>query len=184
MYRGSTSLPRVWNDKWQPIRLNLRFLSQVGVKFFFTETLKVCRVIYKQSNPLKTRTSIARFYICLLSNYICQYFQLNNAGKKPFLTWVRTKHGPGVHGPPLWTGSMDHFHGPGPWTPCHGPGPWTVFFIFIRRFCTRSMDNQKQKYSQNRFDRTLSTNAHDWSQIFSCAYMTYTLLAHVQSQDC
>ena len=27
------------------------------------------------------------------------------------------------HGPPLWTGSMDHFHGPGPWTPCHGPGP-------------------------------------------------------------
>ena len=29
---------------------------------------------------------------------------------------VRTKHGPGVHGPPLWTGSMDHFHGPGPWT--------------------------------------------------------------------
>ena len=45
---------------------------------------------------------------------------------------VRTKHGPGVHGPPLWTGSMDHFHGPGPW-------------IFIRRFCTRSMDTQKQK---------------------------------------
>ena len=41
---------------------------------------------------------------------------------------VRTKRGPGVHGPPLWTGSMDHFHGPGPWTPCHGPGPWTVFF--------------------------------------------------------
>ena len=26
---------------------------------------------------------------------------------------ARTKHGPGVHGPPLWTGSMDHFHGPG-----------------------------------------------------------------------
>ena len=22
-------------------------------------------------------------------------------------SWVRTKHGPGVHGPPLWTGSMD-----------------------------------------------------------------------------
>ena len=58
---------------------------------------------------------------------------------------VRTKHGPGVHGPPLWTGYMDHFHGPGPWTPCHGPGPCTVFFIFIRRFCTRSMDTHKQK---------------------------------------
>ena len=23
--------------------------------------------------------------------------------------------------PPLWTGSMDHFHGLGPWTPYHGP---------------------------------------------------------------
>ena len=50
---------------------------------------------------------------------------------------VRTKHGPGVHGPPLWTGSMDHFHGPGPWTPCHGPGPWTVFLIM--------RNEQKQK---------------------------------------
>ena len=46
---------------------------------------------------------------------------------------VRTKHGPGVHGPPLWTGSMDHFHGPGPWTPCHGPGPWTVIFYFYKK---------------------------------------------------
>ena len=27
---------------------------------------------------------------------------------------------------------MDHFHGPGPWTPCHGPGPWTVFFYFYK----------------------------------------------------
>ena len=70
-------------------------------------------------------------------------------------SWVRTKHGPGVHGPPLWTGSMDHVHGPGPWTPCHGPGPWTVFFIFIRiRFCTRSMDTQKQKYSRTPLFRT------------------------------
>ena len=50
------------------------------------------------------------------------------AGGVTYPMWVRTKHGPGVHGPPLWTGSMDHFHGPGPWTPCHGPGPWTVFF--------------------------------------------------------
>ena len=40
-------------------------------------------------------------------------------------------------------GSMDPLFGPGPWTPCHGPGPWTFFFIFIRRFCTRSMDTPK-----------------------------------------
>ena len=93
--------------------------------------------------------------------------------------WVRTKHGP-----PLWTGSMYHFHGPGPWIPCHGPGPWTVFFIFIRKFCTRSMDTQNRNSAKKRFDETLSTNAHDWSQIFSCVYMKYTLLTHVQSQDC
>ena len=41
---------------------------------------------------------------------------------------VRTKHGPGVHGPPLWARSTDRFHGLGPWTPCRGPGPWTLFF--------------------------------------------------------
>ena len=42
-------------------------------------------------------------------------------------TWTRGPWTP--TGPPLWTGSMDHFRGPGPWTPCHGPGLlWTVFF--------------------------------------------------------
>ena len=39
--------------------------------------------------------------------------------------WERTKHGPLVHGPPLWTGSMD---------PLHGPGPWTPYFLFIFLF--------------------------------------------------
>ena len=39
---------------------------------------------------------------------------------RPMEKRVRTKHGPGVHGPLLCTGSMDHFRGPGPWTPCHG----------------------------------------------------------------
>ena len=46
------------------------------------------------------------------------------------INWVRTKHGTGVHGHPLWIGSMDHFHGPGPWTPCHRPGPWTFFYLY------------------------------------------------------
>ena len=35
---------------------------------------------------------------------------------RPSCNRVRTKHGPGVHEPPPWTGSIDHFHGPGPWT--------------------------------------------------------------------
>ena len=56
---------------------------------------------------------------------------------------------PVQRGGPWTPGHAGHagpwFHGPGPWTPCHGPGPWTVFFTFIRRFCTRSMDTQKQK---------------------------------------
>ena len=83
-----------------------------------------------------------------------------------------------------WTPSLDRVHGPLSWTGSMDSLSWTrsmdSFLIFIRRFCTRSMDTQKQKI----VPVTLSTNAHDWSQIFSCAYMTYTLLAHVQSQDC
>ena len=58
-------------------------------------------------------------------------FKRQQAGARG--SWVRTKHGPGVHGPLLWTGSMDHFHGPGPWTRYHGPGPWTVFFYFYKK---------------------------------------------------
>ena len=45
-------------------------------------------------------------------------------------TWTRGPWTPTldrVHGPLSWTGSMDHFHGLGPCTPCHGPGPWTLF---------------------------------------------------------
>ena len=35
----------------------------------------------QKTNPLKTRSSIARFYFCLLSS--CQYSQLNNAEENP-----------------------------------------------------------------------------------------------------
>ena len=50
-------------------------------------------------------------------------------------TGESTKHGPLVHGPPPWTGSMDRVHqnmdlvhGP----PNHGPGPWTPYFYKLR----------------------------------------------------
>ena len=50
-----------------------------------------------------------------------------------------TKHGPLVHGPPPWTGSIDRVHGPGPskygqgpWTPFHGPGTWTPYTYKLR----------------------------------------------------
>ena len=50
-------------------------------------------------------------------------------------------------------GSMDPLVGPGPWTtfmdPVHGPPVMDQvheqFFIFIGRFCTRSVDTQRQK---------------------------------------
>ena len=44
---------------------------------------------------------------------------------KSYVEGERTKHGPLVHGPPLWTGSMD---------PLHRPGPWTPYFLFIFLF--------------------------------------------------
>ena len=54
-------------------------------------------------------------------------------------TWTR--------GP--WTPSLDRGHGPLLWTGSMDPLSWTrsmdSFLIFIRRFCTRSMDAQKQK---------------------------------------
>ena len=70
-----------------------------------------------------------------------------------------------------WTrGLWDPYFGPGPWTPCHGSDPWTLF-----------SNNECQNI---RFDKKLSTDARDCSQIFSCAYMTYILLANVQLQEC
>ena len=65
--------------------------------------------------------------------------------------------------------------------PSFGPGPWT-----------RSMDtslkkremNKKRNSAKIRFDKNLSTDARNCSQIFSCAYMMYTLLANVQLEDC
>ena len=45
------------------------------------------------------------------------------------------------------------------------PDPWTL---------------KNRNSAKKRFDNTLSTNARDLLQIFSCAYITYTLLAHVQ----
>lgn len=79
--------------------------------------------------------------------------------------------------PPLWTGSIDHFHGPGPWTPCHEPRPWTLFY-----FCGKVLDRvhghslfnimrneQKQKLCKNKIKNKTSTTTKmpDWSVIFT-----------------
>ena len=44
--------------------------------------------------------------------------------------------------------------------------------------------NKNRNSAKIRLDKKLSTDESDCSQIFSCAYMTYTLLVNVQSQDC
>ena len=71
-----------------------------------------------------------------------------------FTKWVllrvRTKHGPGVHGPPPWTGSMDHFHGRIPWTTfmdrVHGP---PVMDQVHGQFFEIMRNEQKQKQCKN-----------------------------------
>ena len=51
-----------------------------------------------------------------------------NVSRNAFLNWESTKHGPLVHGPPPWTGSMKIWTGP--WTPfmdrVHGPPIFTT----------------------------------------------------------
>ena len=44
-----------------------------------------------------------------------------NSPRPPTITWESTKHGLSVHGPLVWTGSMDSLYGPGPWN----LAPWT-----------------------------------------------------------
>ena len=56
---------------------------------------------------------------------------------------------------------MDHFPGPGPWTPCHGPGPWTVSFLFLSEgFAPGPWTLKNRNSAKKRFDETLLTNAH------------------------
>ena len=110
----------------------------------------------------------------------------------------------GVRREPFRTGEDKTWtRGPSP-SPLFGPGPRTTimdlvhwhFVKFYRKVLHRvhehsflnseSWTNTEKKTTTTttRFDETLSTDAHDWLQIFSCGYMTYTLLAHVQSRDC
>ena len=51
-----------------------------------------------------------------------------------------TKHGPQVHGPPLWTGSMDPFM-----DPVHGPPLWTTPY-FIKLQAENSADEREKRY--------------------------------------
>ena len=76
---------------------------------------------------------------------------------------------------------MDPLFGPGPWTTfmdrVHGPPVMDQVpgqFFLLERFAPGQWTLKNRNSAKKRFDETLSTNAYDWSQIFSCGYMTYT----------
>ena len=66
-------------------------------------------------------------------------------GEKPWERGCRfngtyTKHGPQVHGPPLWTRSMDPFM-----DPVHGPPLWTTPY-FVKLQAEKSSEEREKPY--------------------------------------
>ena len=88
--------------------------------FFSLKTVK--RMLY--SGYVLLRYVLIYLSIFFLFQFSLDIFTIKAWFRHRTFHGVRTKHEPGVHGPPVWTGSMDHFH---------GPGPWTVFFNFCKK---------------------------------------------------
>ena len=89
-------------------------------------------VFYQQINTLAGSRTNLKFSITRVPRVLFEFLTHSAASaciNMPVRTY--TKHGPPVHEPPLWTRSMDHPCGPGPWTtpvdPVHGP-PLKKFF--------------------------------------------------------
>ena len=101
----------------------------------------------KHANTRKVSACFLRLHVCDVIQFRDDHARMRIKGHLVSLARLRrilygesTKHGPLVHGPPPWTGSMDRVHqhmdrvhGPpfmdrvhGP--PYHGPGPWTPYF--------------------------------------------------------
>ena len=65
---------------------------------------------------------------------------------------------------------MDHFHGPGPWTPCHGPGPWTVFLFLYEGFAPGPWTLKTEivpKKDLMRHCRPMHTTDHKYLVVFT-----------------
>ena len=120
----------------------LQFVMRQGVpdnRFNVCEELTFSRTFRKNSTERNKQDLNSQLNDIFITNQ-CYSFHIKDQGiiqmklmqllqhRQHRSKRVRTKRGPGVHGPPLWTRSMDHFHGLGPWTPCHGPGPGILFF--------------------------------------------------------
>ena len=118
------------------LRNTEQLLSSLGLFFYKVGSLDECNaelanygpenfssritLKMKRAKKLLLKSTTSRCLHFQVSSILFQFchdcmlsFALSTLG---LLLRVRTKHGPGVHGPPPWTGSMDHFHGPGPWT--------------------------------------------------------------------
>ena len=95
------------------------FLLQTCTRAVLSRLFSILSRYWISNHHAKTKgKGMCENYVCkqpedMRAAYIC-----NNVVSG----WERTKQGPLVHGPPLWTGSMD---------PLHGPGPWTPIFLFI-----------------------------------------------------
>ena len=74
------------------------FWEKFFLKFVFSECNFTCVFI--------------SFFICQSTFFILLIFSAEYFSR----FWTYTKHGPQVHGPPLWTRSMDHLFRPDPWT--------------------------------------------------------------------
>ena len=103
------------SDKWLACELRLMSLVWIGGKILATAIHEPAgsRIRHQNLSRIRTSQSASRQMSdgkALIWNSIL------------WLLWIqRTKHGPEVHGPPLWTV---------PWIPCHGPGPWILFYFY------------------------------------------------------
>lgn len=86
------------NTKWSDQSLKLYKLSLVPVRG--KALWKICQAAKLQSGNGEEENSAKHL-----------------VWEGSHLERVSTKHGPGVRRPPLWTGSTDHYHGPGSCTP-------------------------------------------------------------------
>ena len=98
------------------------FASQLNSAYYILNQWQShhCQIFLEDHSPVNRWQYVLGF---------CRLWMYRNCTYR----WVRTKHGPGVHGPPPWTESMDHFHGPPSWTGC-----MDSFFKIMR-------NEQKQK---------------------------------------
>ena len=129
-------------------------------------TVKVA-VLSETSTGITTRKNTSLYLHNLNSRKQC-LFVINKL--------VRTKHGPGVHGPPLWTGSMD-------------PLSWTrsmdSFFYFYKKVLHQVHGQKTEIVPKKDFTRRCRPMLTiDQKYLVVLTWRTLCLHKCMQSQDC